>query len=207
LPDQPLDDPFAALSGVQDRIVVEGAQAKLGDATVSFRPLAPEMFAVGKSLLEYSMLNYIQAAGTYALDPAKLFTGTRPARGLFASVLDNRRAWTLKAEVPKEARLWLNGQPVKQDDYIQLQPGYYAFLLEVRVTAETGPAPIGTALHEFPVYLDWAKTQYNPVIEPQQRRERIRQNVPLLRAIAASGPAGAYAQEALDMLKATASGK
>jgi outer membrane protein assembly factor BamB/putative hemolysin len=207
LPDQPLDDPFAALSGVQDRIVVEGAQAKLGDATVSFRPLAPEMFAVGKSLLEYSMLNYIQAAGTYALDPAKLFTGTRPARGLFASVLDNRRAWTLKAEVPKEARLWLNGQPVKQDDYIQLQPGYYAFLLEVRVTAETGPAPIGTALHEFPVYLDWAKTQYNPVIEPQQRRERIRQNEPLLRAIAASGPAGAYAQEALDMLKATASGK
>jgi hypothetical protein len=119
-------------------------------------------------------------------------------------VLDNRRAWTLKADVPKEARLWLNGQPVKQGDYVQLQPGYYAFLLEVRVTAETGPAPIGTALHEFPTYLDWAKTQYNPVLEPRQRLERIRQNQTLLRAIAASGPAGAYAQEALDAQQASA---
>jgi outer membrane protein assembly factor BamB len=201
LPDQPLDDPYAAISGGMDRIVVEGAQAKVGDASVPFRPLTAELFAVGKSVLEYSMLNYIQAAATYALNTTNLFTGARPARGLFASVLDNRRAWTLKADVPQEARLWLNGQSVKHGDYVQIQPGYYAFLMEVRVTAETGAAPIGTALREFPTYMDWAQTQYNPVIEPQQRLERIRRNQTLLRAIAASGPSGAYAQESLDALE------
>jgi hypothetical protein len=177
------------------------ATAKIGETSVPFKPLPPEMFAVGKTLLEQSMLNFIQATATYALDPAKLFTGPRPARGLFASVLDNRRAWTLKADVPSQARLWLNGKEVKHGQFVQLQPGYYAYLLEIRVAADT-TAPIGTALHEFPTYLDWATTQYNPVIEPVQRLDRIRQNQAMLRRIAASGPAGAYAQEALDTLKA-----
>jgi hypothetical protein len=203
LPDQTLENPYGAISGVQDKIVVEGAQAKLGDVTAPFRPLAPEMFTPGKTLLEYSMLNYIQAAATYALNTTNLFAGARPARGLFASVLDNRRAWTLKADVSKEARLWLNGTEVKHGDYVEIQPGYYAFLMEVRVTAETGAAPIGTALHEFPTYMDWAQTKYNPVIEPQQRLERIRQNEAMLRAIAASGPAGAYAKEALEAREKT----
>jgi hypothetical protein len=159
------------------------------------------MFAVGKSVLEQSMMNSIQATATYALDPAKLFPDKRPARGLFAAVLDNRRAWTLKAEVPKDVRLWLGGIEVKHDAFVQLQPGYYSFLVEVRVNAETGVAPIGTALHEFPTYLDWGKTQYNPVIEPRQRLERIQQNKVFLERIAGSGPAGAYAQEALNNLK------
>ena len=201
LPDQAIADPAAVITGTQNHIVVEGATAKIGETSVPFKPLPPEMFAVGKTLLEQSMLNFIQATATYALDPAKLFTGPRPARGLFASVLDNRRAWTLKADVPSQARLWLNGKEIKHGQFVQLQPGYYAYLLEIRVAADTA-APIGTALHEFPTYLDWATTQYNPVIEPVQRLDRIRQNQAMLRRIAASGPAGAYAQEALDTLKA-----
>jgi hypothetical protein len=187
LPDQPVE-PQAPVLG-----------AKVGGVAVRAVPF--EGFALGKKILERTMLNYYQAVDTFALNTTNLFTGTRPARGLFTALFDNRRAWTLMVDVPKETRLWLAGREVKDREFVRLAPGYYPFLLECRVTAETGAQPIGVNFHEYPAAADWARAHYSPVTESARWLDRIRQNEPLLRAIAGSGPQGAYAQKALEAIQ------
>jgi len=184
LPDQPVEPQLPAL----------GATI----AGVAVRAVPAEGIATGKKILERTMLNYFQGVDTFALNTTNLFTGTRPARGLFGAVLDNRRTWTLRAELPADTRLWLASREVKTGDYVRLAPGYYSFVYECRVTAETA-APLGVSLREYPCVQDWAKAHYSPATEPARRRERIRENETFLRQIAGSG--GKYAEEALAELK------
>lgn len=197
LPDAAPADPYAAIEGLTGRIVAEGCVVKVGEQTAAFRPVPPEALVPGKKILERTMLNYIQGADTFALSPAVLFGEARPARGLFAALLDNRRSWTLMCEMPKDVRVWLAGREIKPNEHLRLEPGYYPFLLECRVTAETGNEPIGIEFREYPLLADWPTVRYNPTTEMARWRERVKRNEGLLRAVAASGPKGAYAKEAL----------
>ena len=201
LPDQPLDDPYAAITGLAGKVVGEKCQVKVGDKTVPFRPLADEMLALGKKVLDRSAMNYFQGVDTFALDPKALFGESAPTRGLFASVLDNRRTYTLLVDAPEGVRVWLAGKEVRNGQYVRMTPGYYPLLMDCRVTAET-KAPLAVVLREYPCSDTWAKVQYSPATEPQRRLERIKRNEALLRAIAAGGPKGAYAQDALKTLDA-----
>jgi outer membrane protein assembly factor BamB len=200
LPDAANDDVYAAMTGNAGKVVGEGCQVKAGDQTVAFRAVPPAGLTARKRTLECATMNYLNAVDTFALNTTNLFAVALPARGLFAAVLDNRRDWTLACDIPANARVWLGGHEIKAGEHLRLASGLYPFLIECRVDAETVKQPIGVRFYEYPPLKDWPKVRYNPAKEMARWLDRVRANEALLRAIAASGPTGAYAQEALDAL-------
>ena len=161
---------------------------KVGD--VEFRPVPPEALASGKQALDHESYNVPQSIRSYGLAPKALFGDSKSARGLFACVFDNRRALIVELNCPKGTRCWLSGREVFDAETIRLAPGLYPLLFEVRADV---PAP---AMPAFRAVSDKAAD-----LAAWQRR--VRANEAMLRRIAAGGPAGAYAQAALDRGKAT----
>jgi outer membrane protein assembly factor BamB/cell wall-associated NlpC family hydrolase len=157
----------------------------------AFKPVPAGAFVTGKTVGDRDSFNVPQLTASYGLDPKALLTDNPNARGLFYAVWDNRRSVIVELECPKGARLWLSGREVLDGETIRLAPGLYPLLFEVRADV---PAP---AMPAFRAVTDKAAD-----LAAWQRR--VRDNEVLLRLIAGSGPAGAYAQTALDRGKTPA---
>jgi hypothetical protein len=127
------------------------------------------------------------------LSPQVLMGDRTPARGYFFAVLSNRRALTVEFDCPEGVRAWLSGRQIGKGDRVRLAHGLYPLLIECRVTAQSAKTPIAPTFREVA----------DPAIEMQRWLNRVRRNVDLLRAIAASGPGDAYARSALDALGQT----
>ena len=156
----------------------------------AFKPVPAKAFKTGKTAVDRDSFNVPQLTASYGLDPKALLGKDPNARGLFYAVWENRRTVIVELDCPKGARLWLSGREVLDGETIRLAPGLYPMLFEVRADV---PAP---AMPAFRAVSDQAAD-----LAAWQRR--VRKNEALLRLIAGSGPAGAYAQAALDGSKAT----
>jgi hypothetical protein len=154
-----------------------------------FRPVPAEAIVPGKGSADRESYNVPQPVAGYGLSPKALFGEDKTARGLFYTVLDNRRSLIVELESPKQTRLWLSGREIFDGETVRLAPGLYPLLFEVRADAVGAVAP-----------------QFRHVTDREADTAawlaRVRKNEAMLKAIAASGPAGKYAQEALDMLTA-----
>jgi hypothetical protein len=87
-------------------------------------------------------------------------------------------------------RCWLSGREVFTGEAVPLAAGRYSFMMALGASVRTKAAAL------VPAVLEVAP----PAVERERWLARIRKNEKMLRAIAASGPNGAYAQEALDAL-------
>jgi hypothetical protein len=178
----PEDTAAEALAG---QIVTEGV--KIGG--VEFRRVTAEAMVAGKTVMDRNAYNAPQPFVGYALSSQELFGDRRPGRGLFSAVLENRRAMFVECECPRGFRLWLNGREVRDGQAFSLAPGYYAVLVELRATAQDAPSLPPTF-----------REVSSRATEAERWRDRVMRSADMLKRIAASGPNGAYAQEALDAI-------
>jgi hypothetical protein len=210
LPDQSVQDPYAAMTGHRGTVVGEGVTISLGGSKAEFRPVPDKALVADKEVTDFLTFNL--RVGTwprrgivtsFKLSPDALFKDQGPARGFFFAVLANRRHVTVQLACPDGIRCWISGREIQKGAFLRLTPGLYPFLMECRVTAGTAKAFIAPTFEEFPMAtraLGKYPADYNPALEMERWLLRVRRNEALLRAIAASGPTGAYARDALDAL-------
>jgi hypothetical protein len=211
LGDHDVDNPYAAMAGQSGAVVSEGVKITVGGDKAEFRPVPDEGIteaAVGKRgdspaakerlLVDYLWFNL--PVGTWpmpglvpslGLSPQALLGDRTAARGYFFAVLSNRRALTVEFDCPEGVRAWLSGKQIGKGDRVRLAPGLYPLLIECRVTAQSAQATIAPSFREVA----------DPAIELDRWLARVTRNTDLLRAIAASGPGGAYARDALESLE------
>jgi hypothetical protein len=135
----------------------------------------------------------IEAGGTRATFkevPDGLLRDPKSARGVFCAVVEYDRDIAVEFTMPESMRCWLSGREVFTGEAVPLAAGRYSFMMALGATVPAKAAAL------VPAVLEVA----SPAVERQRWLARIRKNEKMLRAIAASGPNGAYAQEALDAL-------
>jgi hypothetical protein len=136
----------------------------------------------------------VAAGGTNAVFrpiPGNLFGDRRNARGVFCAVVEHDRDIAVRITLPKGMRCWLSGREIRDAETVPLAAGRYALLMALGAKGEADAKVLAPALQEVA----------DPAVSRERWLARVRKNEPLLRAIAASGPKGAYAQQALDALE------
>jgi hypothetical protein len=108
--------------------------------------------------------------------------------GVFVAVLDNRRDLTVEFTCPAGLRCRLGGREVRDAEVVRLAPGWYPMM--ILATAEAV---------ETPVSVGWRQVA-DPAMAKERWLARVRRNEALPEMIAAGGPKGAYARQALDAL-------
>jgi outer membrane protein assembly factor BamB len=191
LPAEGRDDPGAAVTALPGGLAGEGSVVTLDGVKTEFRAVPAEAVVGAGGITDRHTFNVAQPTAGYGLDLKALFGDAPPARGLFFAVLENRRAVTVEVTCPSHARCWLSGREIRDAETVRLAPGLYPFLLECRATGEAKGKPAALAFSEVA----------DPRLAAQRWLARVRRNEALLRAIAESGPAGAYAREALAALR------
>jgi hypothetical protein len=191
LPAEGRDDPGAAVAALPGGVAGEGSAVALDGVKAEFRAVPAEVVVRGSGPADRHTFNVAQPAAGYGLDLKALFGDTLPARGLFFVVLESRRTVTVEISCPSHIRCWLSGREVRDAETVRLAPGLYPFLLECRATAETTGKPAALTFDEVA----------DPELAAERWLARVRRNEALLQAIASSGPAGAYAREALEAIR------
>jgi hypothetical protein len=135
----------------------------------------------------------IDAGGTKTVFkeiPGGVFRDPKNARGVFCAVIEHDRDIAVEFTMPEGMRCWLSGREVFTGEAVPLAAGRYPLMMLLGASAGTKSPALVPAIREVAP----------PVVERERWLARIRRNEKMLRAIAASGPNGAYAQEALDAL-------
>jgi hypothetical protein len=199
-------DPHQHMTGRCGALLSASTQVALGGKTVPFRPLPPGATDAVDSKRATDELhvnlvlsgNWHHGAGEpLGLSGPALFGDQVPASGLFFAVLHNPRSVCVQAYCQPNVRCWLSGKECPANRTIRLKPGFYPFLLEYRPQKA----------QDSPVLPVTFRQVADPDVELGRWHERVRRNEALLRAIAASGPGGAYAREALDALAEAGKGR
>jgi len=190
LPAHGRDDPPKALAALPGGVPAAGMSIDLDGRKVELRPVPTEALTPARTGLDRLLFNTAQPIAAYRLEPKALFADGLPSRGLFFALVELRRPVTVEFSRPEDCRFWLSGREIRDCEVIRLQAGLYTLLLECTATADNVGQSILPALSEVA----------DPAMAQQCWLARVRRNEPLLRAIAASGPRGRYAREALDAL-------
>lgn len=135
----------------------------------------------------------IKAGGTSAVFkevPHGLLRDRKNARGVFCALVEYDRDIAVEFTMPEGMRCWLSGREVFTSEAVPLAAGRYPLMMTVGSSIDTKSVDL------FPTITEVAP----PVVAWERWLARIRKNEKMLRAIAASGPGGAYAQGALDTL-------
>jgi hypothetical protein len=167
-------------------VVAEGEAIEAGGAKAVFQPVPASALAAGKGVRDRTLFNAPQMLPTWLL-PGKALLGEKAgACGLFVAVLDNRRDLTVEFICPAGLRCWLGGREVRDAEVVRLAPGWHPMM--ILATAEAVKTPVAVAWREVA----------DPAMAKERWLARVRRNEALLKMIAASGPKGAYARQALD---------
>jgi hypothetical protein len=196
-------NPLALMSGNLGALITTNTRVNLGGQSVAFRPLpaggtdTPSKPGIADSLHFNALIGVSGWVGAGAveqlgLSEQVLFGDTSPATGLFYGLIRNRRSLTLQAQHEPNVRCWLNGREIRGFEVFDLKPGIYPCLMQFTSIEKLDKPVVPNVFVEVP----------DPAFTTKLWQARVQRNADLLRRIAASGPAGAYAQAALDHSKA-----